>query len=83
MAKEKRRFMKCRHEDRIPGLLLEYKQRGQHVEEDCGIGGTTNSEYCPWDILNVIDFSRIPRFSNTLNFESCDISKPSSDFLYV
>lgn len=67
--------MKCRHEARIPGLLREYKLRGQHVEEDRWVRGTTSSEFCPWDIHNVTDFSRIPRFSNTLNFESCDISK--------
>jgi hypothetical protein len=31
MAKEKRHFVKCLHEDRIPGLLREYKLCGQHV----------------------------------------------------
>ena len=31
MAKEKRHFLKCLHEDRIPGLLCEYKLCGQHV----------------------------------------------------
>ena len=31
MAKEKRQFVKCLREDRISGLLREYKLRGQHV----------------------------------------------------
>ena len=31
MVKEKRHFVKCLHEDSIPGLLRGYKLRGQHV----------------------------------------------------
>jgi hypothetical protein len=31
MAKEKLHFVKCLHEDSIPGLLRGYKLHGQHV----------------------------------------------------